>query len=278
MASRKLEWLGFVALTLLGACSTLIGADFDDLEKKGPTPGDASGGTQSTSGAGNEAGADPSGGAGGSASGGPNGGSAGKSDGGSSGASGSAGSGGLAGDAAGGGSGESGAGGTPSGGEGGDGGEGADTGAVVLNEVKGHGSSESDYVELYNVGPGSRDVGGYRIVDSGNNSFEFPTSTIVPEGGYLLLEIVGENSGLDLGGPFECGTNQPICYRDTGWGIAQGGELVRLRDAGGTIVDSTQYPGEPTLDSDESWGRLPNGSGTFQAAATTPELENAAAL
>jgi hypothetical protein len=282
MRLARLEWLGFVSLAWLGACSTLLGADFDDLKTKNPTPGNASGGDQSGNSAGsdNQGGVESAGGSGASSSGGADGGTAGKSSGGAGGsraAGGQAGSAGASG-GAGGHAGENGAGGDPAGGEGGRGGEGADTGVVVLNEVKGHGSSETDYVELYNVGPGSRDLGGYRIVDSGNNSFEFPSPTIMPENGYVLLEIVDENSGLDLGGPFECGTNQPICYRDTGWGIAQGGELVRLRNPGGTIVDSTQYPGEPTLDSDQSWGRLPDGSGSFQATASTPELENTAAL
>ena len=273
MPSPKRHWLGLVSLASLAACSTLVGADFDDLKGHGPTPGDASGGDQSMGAAGNEGdgegganqGGAPSGSSGGAPQGGgPQGGSSGKG-----GQGGGAGSGGTADGGPSGGSDPGG-----SAGEGGDGGSGANTGVVVLNEVKGHGSDESDSVELYNAGPGSRDVGGYRIVDSGNNSFEFPELTLMPQGGYLLLQLVDENSGLELGGPFKCGTDAFICFRDSGWGIAQGGELVRLRNAAATLIDSTQYPGETSLQSDESWGRLPNGTGTFQATASTPETEN----
>jgi hypothetical protein len=156
------------------------------------------------------------------------------------------------------------------GGMGGTGGEPAD-GVVVLNEVKGQGDGD-DYIELFNRGPGNADLGGYGIADA-SNTFLIPSATILEPGEYLLL-LLGRS---DLVGNFTCFTPNP-CFHAS-WGVAQDGEMVYLRSATNAVIDSTEYPdqtGPNGLANGQSWGRLPNGTGTFGPARLTPEVLNQA--
>ena len=268
-----------IVVSVLGACSTLVGADFEDRPVGDSGRGKATGGAQLTGGA-------ASGGSGGVAgsSAGSSAGLAGGGRGDSGGAGGaggaprggSAGRGGAAGAGRGGASGgmepTGGTAGNP-GGEGGMGGMGgapAD-GVVVLNEIKGQGDGD-DYIELFNRGPGDADLGGYGIADE-NNTFLIPSATILEPGEYLLL-LLGRS---DLVGNFTCFTPNP-CFHAS-WGVAQDGEMVYLRDATNAVVESAEYPdqaGPDGLANGQSWGRLPNGTGTFAATRLTPEVQNQA--
>jgi hypothetical protein len=261
-----------VAAGVLGACSTLVGADFEDRPVREPKP-HSSAGAQST------------GGAAGLGSGGAAGSSAGVAGAGRAGAGGRAGDGGEGGAPLGGAGGRGGAagrggssgaggatGGTAGnpGGDGGMGGEPAD-GVVVLNEIKGQGDGD-DYIELFNRGPGDADLGGYGIADA-NNTFLIPAATILGPGEYLLL-LLGRS---DLVGEFTCFTPNP-CFHAS-WGVAQDGEMVFLRNATSTVIDATEYPdqaGPNGLANGQSWGRLPNGTGNFGATRLTPEVPNQA--
>lgn len=62
---------------------------------------------------------------------------------------------------------------------------------IVINEIMYHPISNNDddqYVELYNKGTNSYDISGWRFIDG--IDFTFPTNTIIPSGGYL---VVGRN-------------------------------------------------------------------------------------
>lgn len=307
-------------LLLLGgasllACSTLVGADFDDRNEGAK----ASGGSVATSGGTNALGGQTSGGApsgsggsqpnsggsssGGSSSGGSSsggttllgsggttGGSAGQTSTGgrsggatASGGSATAGRGGT-GPAGSGGQGEGGVGGQPQGGDGGEpevGGAGGEAGSggapagrpvVVLNEVKGQGSGD-DFVEIYNRGPGTLDLSGYLLVDQGNNDFVFPNGTSIVQGDHVLL-LLGQTS--PGSGPFTCFVPNHPCFH-ANWGISQNGETVYFRDPQGLLLDSTAYPsqsGASALTNEQTWGRIPDGSGPFRATRVTPEAEN----
>jgi hypothetical protein len=159
-------------------------------------------------------------------------------------------------------SGEAGAGGAPHG-----------PAVVVLNEVKGQGSGD-DYIELYNIGPGTFDLEGYGISDA-NNTFVFPSGASLPEAGYMLL-LLGQTPS---GGPFNCFTPNP-CFHAT-WGISQGGEAVYFRGRQNQVLESTDYPnqnGPDALTNEQTWGRFPDGSGAFGATRPTPEARNQAPL
>lgn len=71
--------------------------------------------------------------------------------------------------------------------------------AVVINEVLGSTTStDTEFIELYNPGPGSADVSGWQIElwdsDAGNlggsdagSPYVIPAATVIPAGGYYLM-------------------------------------------------------------------------------------------
>ena len=70
---------------------------------------------------------------------------------------------------------------------------GADPAGVVINEVLAHTDppvTESDSIELYNPTASQIDIGGWYLSDSDNNfsKFQIPPGTMLPAGGYLLLD------------------------------------------------------------------------------------------
>jgi hypothetical protein len=294
----------------LFACSTLVGADFDDRNvgsettggslatsggtttqggqtTSGSTPGKG-GATQTSGGSSNSGGStvssggatgnagqtttggsSPSGGT--PATGGSSVGPGGVGPGGSSGQGGEGGFGGVGGEAQGG---TSGAGGEPNltAGAGGEAGGGAPPGnpVVVLNEVKGQGPG-NDFVELYNLGPGALALEGYGLSDQ-NNTFVFPSGATIVEGGYVLL-LLGQMAPVN--GNYTCFTPNP-CYHAT-WGISQNGETVYFRGRQNQVLDQTAYPsqtGAGSITNDQTWGRLPDGTGAFRATRPTPEKVN----
>jgi hypothetical protein len=303
-----------VATVSLFACSTIVGADFDVREEgeRGGTPatsggavpqgGVASGGVKSTGGVAPtggalSGGANSSGGTAGTAAGGTSGGgggtagqpatgggsASGASTGGSQvgtgglGAGGSgaeAGEGGVGGSA--GGDAPGGSGGNPEAGAGGEAGSGGGpmgTPVVVLNEVKGQGSGD-DYIEIFNRGPGTLNLEGYGLSDE-SNTFFFPAGSSIAQGGHVLL-LLGQPQPAP-NATFMCFTPNP-CYHAT-WGISQNGETVYLRGLQNQVLDSTGYPsqsGGSAITNDQTWGRLPDGQGTFRATRPTPEAVNQA--
>ncbi|HEX6274113.1 MAG TPA: lamin tail domain-containing protein [Polyangiaceae bacterium] len=263
---------------VLGACSTILGADFDDRPVRGEKKN--TGGSQPTGGAaGNGSGGASAGngavGGGGSNAGGTGGqagteqGGAGGEGGGSGGTDPTGGTAGKGGAAGNGGSGAGGgSGGSAGGGEGGMGGE-PEAGVVVLNEVKGQGDGD-DYIEIYNRGPGVAAIGGFGIADE-NNTFVIPMGTTLAPDEYLLL-LLGRS---DVIGNFTCFTPNP-CFHAS-WGVAQDGEMVFLRDAANSVIDTATYPdqaGPNGVENGESWGRFPDGTGSFTRTRLTPEREN----
>jgi hypothetical protein len=297
MAQRLATVLVFAAS--LAACSTIVGADFDDRHEQGANGGTSSqgGASGTSSGGSDQSGGKSSGGApanggssnaGGAGDGGANGGtnSGGRSSAGGTvalaGAGGaSAGEGGAAGaepggagvGASGGVGGEAGFGGL--GGVGGSsdgGGAGAPpTGApdVVLNEVKGQGSGD-DYIELFNRGTAALDLEGYGISDE-SNTFIFPAGARLEPNEFLLL-LLGQ---IAVGGSYTCFTPHP-CYHAT-WGVSQKGENVYFRGRQNQVIDTTLYPDQGSssgLTNEQTWGRYPNGTGSFVATQRTPEATN----
>lgn len=101
-----------------------------------------------------------------------------------------------------------------------------------------------DWIELYNAGDESIDLGGYGLSDDYDNPFRWvmPSVTIEP-GGFLLVWA----SGKDRDGP-ELHTN---------FAISSSGEEVLLTAPDGTRIDEIAPVPIPT---DVSYGRFPDGS------------------
>ena len=133
---------------------------------------------------------------------------------------------------------------------------------VVLNEIRGQGGV--DFIELFNRSDRAVDLSGYGVSD-GTNTFVFPTDTCVPALGYLFVQRRGDGCVVAEG-----------CFFIT-WGVSALGETILLIDAAEATVDATTYPDEDSpsgLDNGETWGRLPNGSGSFQATVATAGAAN----
>jgi len=258
----------------LAACSTLVGADFDDL---GPLEAGGTSAGSITGGSGGAGGLDkvPGGGAGSSSGGG-----AGLAGAPSAGAD----SGGAGGEPAGGAPPEGGAapGGAGNGGESGGGGEGGEPPvvvlptAVVINELKGQGSGD-DYIELYNPGTEAADLAGSYVADDSNNRFTFPAGATIAPDGYVVVRM--QPTGTSTGMVTTCFGFTP-CYVTIGWGISASGEVISLRDAQGLLLDELTYPdegGPGNVGNGNALGRIPDGAETTGPIDTSPGATNVAA-
>ena len=140
---------------------------------------------------------------------------------------------------------------------------------LVINEVVASNSlvntdedgDYQDWVELYNNSASPINLNGYGLTDDATLPFKwvFPNVTINP-GSYLLIYCSDKNR-----------TN-PANPLHTNFKISSGGEMITLTNASSVIVDSA--PASP-MQNDESFGRLPNGTGNFTLIQTpTPNALN----
>ena len=114
--------------------------------------------------------------------------------------------------------------------------------AIKINEVESNGGSPGDWVEIYNAGPITTDVSGWKFLDNDNThvAYVVPAGTTVAPGAYLVLEEAQFIFGL---------------------GAA---DSTRLFDAAGTLVDTYSWTAHATT----TYGRCPNGTGAFRATTT----------
>lgn len=141
---------------------------------------------------------------------------------------------------------------------------------VVINEVLSSNTTINtdedgdyqDWVELYNNGAAAVNLNGYGLTDDPSTPFKwvFPNVNI-GAGEYLLIFCSDKNRTTP---------GQPL---HTNWKISAGGETITLTDGGGVTVDTAP---PAALNSNISWGRLPNGTGSFiMFQEVTPGAENA---
>lgn len=122
---------------------------------------------------------------------------------------------------------------------------------IVINEVESNGGTPADWVELYNTGTETVDVGGYIFMDSEPRTKAIPAGTTIAPGAYFTF-VVDENPN------------------KVGLGAADSARLF-LAD-GTTLVDGTSWAGHAT----HTWGRCADGTGAFvQTTASTPGAANA---
>lgn len=127
---------------------------------------------------------------------------------------------------------------------------------VVINEIMASNATTQqdacgnyeDWIELYNNSASTINLGGYYIFDD-TNFWTFPNtsnSQILPDG-YLI--IWANDGGCAL---------EPMSAL---FKLSSSGETVTLRNSSFQIVDEVTYP---TATTDESYGRYPNGTGSFE--------------
>ncbi|MGV3710461.1 MAG: lamin tail domain-containing protein, partial [Gemmatimonas sp.] len=112
---------------------------------------------------------------------------------------------------------------------------------VKINEVESNGGTPGDWVELYNAGSTAADISGFVFMDNDDaHTYAIPAGTIIPAGGYYVLEEAAFGFGLG------------------------GNETARLYLPGGALLDSYSWlTHAPT-----TYGRCPNGAGDFVTMST----------
>lgn len=131
------------------------------------------------------------------------------------------------------------------------------TGDLVINEVN---SSPDDWVELMNIGDTALDLTGWELRDnSDDHRWQFAAGTTIESGALLLVQA--DSVGL----VFDDATDTYIeGVFDEAIGIGSG-DSIRLYDAQGNLVDSHSWTEHANVNGDESasWGRYPDGTGSF---------------
>lgn len=115
-----------------------------------------------------------------------------------------------------------------------------------------------DWVELYNKGTETVDISGYQLSDDKSelDLFVFPSGTTLAPNSYLVVWADKD-------------TDQDGYHAD--FKISASGETIYLADANSTILDSIEFGDQNT---DESFGRYPNGTGNFKVMDPTVGTEN----
>lgn len=110
--------------------------------------------------------------------------------------------------------------------------------AVRINEVESSGGTPGDWVELYNAGGSTVNIGGFQFVDNDatHTKYVIPAGTMLPAGGYYVLDEAQFSFGLG-------GNDAATLYGTDGT----------------TVIDSYTWTTAATT----TYGRCPNGSGVF---------------
>ncbi len=142
---------------------------------------------------------------------------------------------------------------------------------IVLNEILAANQSFTnaagrtpDWVELYNPGTNSFDLGDFSLTDNPSlpRKWVFPAGTLMAPGGYLVIEF---------------DDTLPPSATNTGFGLSASGDAVYLFQSpanGGAILDSVTLGVQAP---DFSIGRVPNGNGNWTLTLPSRLAQNVAA-
>jgi hypothetical protein len=147
---------------------------------------------------------------------------------------------------------------------------------LVINEVNGKGQ---DFVELFNGGTETADIAGWGVTEAKHED----SGTLGKEKSPALFaggaKLEAGQYAVIWGAPQEGGTapscTATLCLQAT-WNVSnKSGATVYLLDPAGKTVSSEAYPAD-TVGTGQSWGRLPNGTGSFAVNTATPGKANEA--
>ena len=124
--------------------------------------------------------------------------------------------------------------------------------------------SQDEFIEIVNTSDAAIDISGYTLSDDDGGDFVFPSGTTLAAGQYAVLFGGGTPVG-SFGGALVFTDDGSI-----GSGLSNSGDLIQLKDAGGTVVTEVPYGNASTTNSagtadDESLARSPNATGAFVA-------------
>jgi hypothetical protein len=126
------------------------------------------------------------------------------------------------------------------------------TGQVVINEINYHSADDfdtKDWLEFHNTGNSLVNIGDWYFSDDNDaNNFTFPAGTTIEANGFLV--VCRNIDSFSLFWP------QVLNYvGEFEFGLNNGGELIRLFNASGTLVDTVHY------DDESPWPVEPDGGG-----------------
>ncbi|MGI8602786.1 MAG: lamin tail domain-containing protein [Verrucomicrobiales bacterium] len=138
---------------------------------------------------------------------------------------------------------------------------------IVINEILSHSNlPRVDAIELRNNSAASVDVGGWFISDAGSpetvldfKRFRIPNGTVIPPGAYVVFTEVdfnpngAWNPNAGTPGPGEFAFDGQ--HGDDAWLVSA--------DANGNLLKFIDHVDFGAARADESWGRLPNGTGSI---------------
>ena len=140
---------------------------------------------------------------------------------------------------------------------------------LVINEIN---SAPDDWVELLNMGTEKLDLSGFEIRDnSDDHRWKFPEGTTVEPGALVLVkditigEVYDDQTDSYAAGEFQAAI-----------GIGSG-DSIRLYDAEGNLLDSYTWTSHASYGGQESaasYGRYPDGTGSFTLMPETPGKTN----
>ena len=137
--------------------------------------------------------------------------------------------------------------------------------SLVINEINYNASLDfdpGDWVELYNPMDNPVNVSGWVFKDEDDlHAFTFASGTEISSGGYIVIA----NDMTAFHNLFPAVTNY---VGSMGFGLAGGGELIRLYNNTGTLIDTVNY------DDVAPWPTRPDGQGAT-LELLSPDLDNA---
>jgi hypothetical protein len=112
---------------------------------------------------------------------------------------------------------------------------------VIINEINYHSADDfdtKDWLELHNTSDNTVNIGAWYFKDDNEeNSFSFPEGTTIEANGFLV--VCRNIDSFSLFWP------QVLNYvGEFDFGLNNGGELIRLFNASGTVVDTVHYDDE----------------------------------
>ncbi|MCD4697213.1 MAG: CotH kinase family protein, partial [Bacteroidales bacterium] len=126
------------------------------------------------------------------------------------------------------------------------------TDSLVINEINYNADGNfdtEDWVEFYNPHDYAMDISGWQFKDSDDaHIFEFSQNTVIDPNGYLVL-----SRDTAIFSSFFPGVDNLVGNID--FGLSSNGELIRLFDTTGVVIDTVHYGVE------DPWPPEPNGSG-----------------
>ena len=143
------------------------------------------------------------------------------------------------------------------------------SGGLVINEIMASNTKTiqdqdgeyDDWIELYNNSDATINLENYKLSDKLDalDKWTFPSATIAPNS-YLIIWADEDQEQAGLHCNFK---------------LSASGESVALSDANGTVLDQVTFP---ILGEEKTYGRYPNGTGSFAELDPTYNAENTVSL